>query len=436
MTDKRHNRILRRLRWSWFPSLLFGDGLLPSVLILAAIMLRRFGQNNAQTVFYVALLCLPFVLRPLLETVVTYFRGTTKVWILSAEFVSALSLCALAFTLPTAYWLQGTLLFMPFVAVAGVFYNIAAERFYTDRTAAAPRQQTIVARLSGAAAMLFGFGVMAMVGGNMEVLTRNVRYSWSVVFYVMAGVEFFLWLWHSIFLPGGPHPYVGEKDLFGMRRGECCTVVGGMLRGWRNRFMAYFFLLAVVPEAFLAFMSVLFVIDAPHNGGLGLSPQELALTQGTVGVVAFFMGRAAGWRLVSGKGMRRWLMPAAAVASLHGLSMLYLSFNLSSSLFAVGAVLLVGNLALGFGVAALESVVWRYASASRGFALRRAVAMCLMSLTLLLLGMPAGFVQMNIAYRQFFTLVSLMYIVPVVVCGLYTFFMKHDCGSAGSKENV
>lgn len=436
MTDKRHNKILRRLRWSWFPSLHFGDGTLLSVLILSAIMLRRFGQNNAQTAFYIALLCLPLVLRPLLETVVTYFRGTTKVWILSAEFVSALSLWALAFTLPTAYWLQGTLCFMPFVVMSGVFYNIAAERFYTDRTAAAPRHQTLLARLFGAAAMLFGFGVMAMIGGNMEVLTRNVRYSWSVVFYVMAGVEFFLWLWHSIFLPGGQHPYAGEKDLFGMHRGEYDKVVSGMLRGWRNRFMVYFFLLAVMPEAFLSIMSVLFVIDAPHNGGLGLSPQELALSQGTVGVAAFFLGRAAGSSLMPRHGLRRWLVPAAVVASLHGLSLLYLSFNLSSSLPAVCAVLLAGNFAFGFSSSACAAVMRRFAAASRGFALRRAVVMSLMSSMLVLFGMSAGLVQMNIGYRQFFALVSLMYIATVLMCILYAFFMKKDSECIGSQEDI
>ena len=435
MTDKRHNNILRRLRWSWFPSLHFGDGMLLSVLLLAMVMLRRFGQNNAQVAFYVILLCLPLALRPLLETVVTRFRGTTKVWILSAEFVSALSLWALAFTLPTAYWLQGTLCFMPFVAVSGVFYNIAAERFYTDSTAAAPRHQTLLARLFGSAAMLFGFGVMAMIGGNMEVLTRNVRYSWSVVFYVMAGVEFFLWLWHSIFLPGGPHPYAGEKDLFGMHRGEYDMVVSGMLRGWRNRFMVYFFLLSVMPEAFLSVMSVLFVIDAPHNGGLGLSPQELALVQGTVGVVAFFLGRAAGSSLMPRHGLRRWLVPAAVLASLHGLSMLYLSFNLSSSLFAIGVSLLVGNLVFGFSSSACSAVVGRFALASRGVALRRAVAMSLMSFTLMLLGMSSGLVQMTIGYRQFFALVSLMYMATVLMSVLYAFFMKKGCECTGSQDN-
>ena len=74
----------RRMRWSWFPSLHFGDGMLLSVLVLTTIMMRRYGLNNSQIALYVSLLAIPFTLRPLFEMVVTYFRGTTKVWILSA----------------------------------------------------------------------------------------------------------------------------------------------------------------------------------------------------------------------------------------------------------------------------------------------------------------------------------------------------------------
>lgn len=188
----------RRMRWSWFPSLHFGDGMLLSVLVLTTIMMRRYGLNNSQIALYVSLLAIPFTLRPLFEMVVTYFRGTTKVWILSAEFISALSLWLVAFTLPTTYWLQGTLCFMPFVVVSGVFYSIAANRFYTDDEATANHQHRLFALLSKSLALLFGIGVMTMLAGNMEVVTRNVRYSWSLVFYIMAGVEFCIWLWQHI----------------------------------------------------------------------------------------------------------------------------------------------------------------------------------------------------------------------------------------------
>ena len=40
-----------------------------------------------------------------------------------------------------------------------------------------------------------------MVAGNLEVLTRNVRYSWSLTFYFMAGLFIALWLYHSYVLP-------------------------------------------------------------------------------------------------------------------------------------------------------------------------------------------------------------------------------------------
>ena len=79
-------------------------------------------------------------------------------------------------------------------------------------------------------ALLFGCGVMAMVGGNMEVVTRNIRYSWSFVFYVMAGVELFLWLWHTLFLPGGPHGYAKPKPTMGLHRGEFRETMRRMLQ--------------------------------------------------------------------------------------------------------------------------------------------------------------------------------------------------------------
>ena len=116
----------------WFPSLMFGDGLAVSVLVLTMVMLRRMGLDTPDTALAIALLCLPVLLRPLFEMIVTHFWGTTKVWILSTQFISALSLAAVAFTLHTSYWLLGTACFMPFFVCSALFYNIALHRFYVD----------------------------------------------------------------------------------------------------------------------------------------------------------------------------------------------------------------------------------------------------------------------------------------------------------------
>ena len=55
-----------------------------------------------------------------------------------------------------------------------------------------------------------------------------------------------------------------------------------------------FMLFYRMPEGLLAKVSALFLIDAVHKGGLGLSPAEYGLVQGTVGVVGLTLGGILG----------------------------------------------------------------------------------------------------------------------------------------------
>ena len=115
-----------------------------------------------------------------------------------------------------------------------------------------PGFHTLIVKLFRGVAMLLGIGCMAMVAGNMEVLTRNIRYSWSLVFYVMAGIFFFLLALaqHSSF-PVRPHPAYPESDLFGLHKGEYEEALNGILSGSSNRvsllLMASFALAASFP---------------------------------------------------------------------------------------------------------------------------------------------------------------------------------------------
>lgn len=408
----------RRRCWLWFPTLLFGDGLLLSVILTTVVMLHRFGQNNVQTALCVSLLCLPFLLRPVFEMVVTYFRGTTKVWVLSAEFISALSLWALAFSLSTGYWFQGVMCFLPFFVMSGMFGNIAVERFYLKKAGARTRSQNLFVGIFRGIAMLFGVGIVAMLAGNMEVLTRNVRYSWSLVFYILAGVEFMLWLWHSMVLPGGRRAYAGEKDLFGLGMSEYSRVADAVVHGWRNRFMLYFFVLFALPEAFMAIMAPLFVVDAPHNGGLGLAPQEFGLAFGTVWIIAMFVGYMLGADVIRRSGMFRCIVPMSLAAAVHGVVMLYLSYNLAVSLAVASMALFVGGVACGIVVAAFFAAVEQFASA-KGAVLRRSIALALLASTVVAAGMFAGMLQTDIGYRQFFIVVVGTCAATVVAALMY-----------------
>lgn len=408
----------QRRRWLWLPTLLFGDGLMLSVILTVVVMLHRFGRNNAQTALCISLLCLPFLLRPVFEMVVAYFRGTTKVWVLSAEFISALSLWALAFTLPTGYWFQGVMCFLPFFVMSGMFGNIAVERFYLKESGVRTRGQNMLVAVFRGIAMLFGVGIVSMFAGNMEVLTRNVRYSWSLAFYILAGVEFMLWLWHSIVLPGGRHIYAGEKDLFGLDANEYSRVADAVVHGWRNRFMLYFFAVFALPEAFMAIMVPLFVVDAPHNGGLGLAPQEFGLAFGTVGIIAMFMGCVLGADVIRRFGMLRCIVPMSLAAAVHGGAMLYLSYNFAVSLAIASALLFVGGVACGIVTAVFFAAVERFA-ANKGAVLRRSIALALLALSVVATGMFAGMLQTDIGYRQFFIVVVGTCAATVVAAVMY-----------------
>lgn len=66
-----------------------------------------------------------------------------------------------------------------------------------------------------------------------------------------------------------------------------------------------------MPEGLMEKVSALFLIDSGHNGGLGLSPQEYGLVQGTVGIIGVSLGGILGGFFAGRDGLKngygRWL---------------------------------------------------------------------------------------------------------------------------------
>ena len=441
MTDKQPkttyhlHRRGTKTRWLWLPSLMFGDGVAVSVLVLTMVMLRRMGLDTADTALAIALLSLPVLLRPLFEMVVTHFWGTTKVWILSTQFISTLSLAAVAFTLHTSSWLLGTVCFMPFFVCSSVFYNIALHRFYIDTSQRVHLSQGVHLSqvhqqnptpqhhntTTSIMALLFGCGVMMMIAGNMEVVTRNIRYSWSLVFYVMAGVELFLWLWHTIFLPGGTHGYAKPKPTMGLHRGEFRISLRRMLKRKDDITALTFFVLFLLPETLLALTAPLFLIAKPHNGGLGLSPQEFAFTQGTIAVIAIALGYTLGGKAIKKHGLCRWLLPSALLLAVPGAALLFLSYNTAAPLSIVAAALAAGHAALGFALSMVKQVVVRFTRNMPDNTLRHAIARTLIATPFVLVGMFAGAMLTLIDYQHIFLLATELSIASLTVAAFYLY---------------
>ena len=461
MTDKQKKTTYRphrrgaKTRCLWFPSLMFGDGLAVSVLVLTMVMLRRMGLDTPDTALAIALLCLPVLLRPLFEMIVTHFWGTTKVWILSTQFISALALAAVAFTLHTSYWLLGTACFMPFFVCSALFYNIALHRFYIDSpthqistpqhlntttsnlNTSTPQHHTTTSTpqistqqhlntTTSIIALLFGCGIMAMVGGNMEVVTRNIRYSWSFVFYVMAGVELFLWLWHTLFLPGGPHGYAKPKPTMGLHRGEFRETVRRMLQRKDDIATLVFLPLFLLPETLLALTAPLFVIAKPHNDGLGMSPQEFAYAQGTAAVIAITAGYILGTYAIRRHGLHRWLLPSALLLAVPGAALLFLSYNTAAPLSIVASALAAGHAALGFALSMVKQVVVRFTRNMPDSTLRHAIARTLIATPFVIVGSLASLMLTIADYQRIFQLATELAVVPLIVSVFYLYLTRRQ----------
>lgn len=489
MTDKQPKTTYRphrrgtKTRWLWLPSLMFGDGVAVSVLVQTMVMLRRMGLDTADTALAIALLSIPVLLRPLFEMVVTHFWGTTKVWILSTQFISALSLAAVAFTLHTSSWLLGTVCFMPFFVCSSVFYNIALHRFYVDsptkklrwcdgemvtlhssnlntsapqhhnttnlntstpqhhNTTTPQHHNTTISNPNTSTpqhlnsqkpagfltmALLFGCGVMMMIAGNMEVVTRNIRYSWSLVFYVMAGVELFLWLWHTIFLPGGTHGYAKPKPTMGLHRGEFRISLRRMLKRKDDITALTFFILFLLPETLLALTAPLFLIAKPHNGGLGLSPQEFAFTQGTIAVIAIALGYTLGGKAIKKHGLRRWLLPSALLLAVPGAALLFLSYNTAAPLSIVAAAQAAGHAAFGFALSMVKQVVVRFTRNMPDNTLRHAIARTLIATPFVIVGSLASLMLTIADYQRIFQLATELAVVPLIVSVFHLYITRRQ----------
>ena len=190
-----------------------------------------------------------------------------------------------------------------------------------------------------------------------------------------------------------------------------------------------FMLFYRMPEGLLAKVSALFLIDASHNGGMGLSPQEYGLVQGTVGVIGLTLGGILGGICAGKDGLKKWLWPMVCAITLPDIVYVYLSYALNSNLMVINVCVFIEQFGYGFGFTAYMLYLIYY---SRGQFKTSHYALCtaFMAMSMMIPGLFAGALQEMVGYRNFFMIVM----VCCAVTFLVTSFLKIDA-DFGKKEN-
>ncbi len=421
-----------RSPWAWIPTLYFAEGL-PNVIVtaLSVVMYMQLGLTDAEVGLYTGWLALPWVIKPLWSPFIDLLK-TKRWWVLTMQALIGAALAGIAFSLPTAFWFQATMCFFFLIAFCSATHDISADGFYMIELDEHTQTKFVGLRNTFyRLAIIFVNGFLVMLAGVLQVLFRNqIRFSWALIFYGLAGIFIGLWLYHSRFMPRPKEDMQTDRTV-----GEVAHELKNMFRTFFVKFglgetvcVMLFLLLYRFPEALLNTMTKTFILRPNSQGGLGLSPQEYGFANGTVGLIGLLLGGILGGILVSRDGMKKWLWPLVCAITLPDVVYIYLSYSLNSNLIVVSSCLFVEQLGYGLGFTVLTLYMLFY---SQGKFKTSHYSICtgISYLGLMLPGMVSGYLKDMVGYRMFFIIVMACCAITFLV----TAFLKID-PNFGKKE--
>ena len=418
--------------WAWVPTLYFAEGL-PNAIVtgLSVVMYMQMGLTDTEVGLFTGWLALPWVIKPLWSPFIDLLK-TKRWWVLAMQMLIGSALAGIAFSIPTAFWFQATMCLFFIIAFCSATHDISADGFYMIELD--EHNQTKFVGLRNTfyrLAIIFVNGFLVMLAGVLQVMFRNqIRFSWALIFYGLAGIFIGLWLYHSRLMPTPKEDVQTERTV-----GEVTHELKNMFRTFFTKFgvretviVMLFLLFYRFPEALLNTMTKTFILRPNSQGGLGMSPQEYGLANGTVGLIGLLLGGIIGGILVSRDGMKKWLWPMVCAITLPDAVYIYLSYSLNSDIVMVSSCLFVEQFGYGLGFTVLTLYMLFY---SQGKFKTSHYSICtgISYLGLMLPGMVSGYLKDILGYRHFFIVVMACCVITFLV----TVYLKID-PNFGKKE--
>ena len=403
--------------WSWIPTLYIAEGL-PNVVVMtvAVVMYMQLGMSDTEIALYTSWLGLPWVIKPFWSPFVDLVK-TKRWWVLTMQALLGSSLAGVAFTLNTPLWFQGTMCCFFLMAFSSATHDIAADGFYMLELS--DHQQTWfvgIRNLFYRLAVIFGNGVLIPVAGILQVYFKDqTAFTWSLVFHGLAALFIAIWLYHAYIMPQPEQKAAAPSE-----RPEGVSITQALTSYFRKFpvretiFAMLFLLLYRFPEALLTKMSLTFLQRPNSEGGLGLSPQEFGLANGTVGLIGLMLGGIVGGWLASRDGLKRWLWPMVCAITLPDIVYVYMSYAMPNNLVLISTCLFVEQFGYGLGFTALTLYMLYF---SQGTFKTSHYAICtgISYLGLMLPGMVSGWLKDSMGYQQFFLLVMALCVITFLV---------------------
>ena len=404
--------------WLWIPSLYFASGLpYHAITSISDIMYKDMGISNADIALYTSILLIPWTIKPLWSPFVEML-STRRKWTLYSQIALAICFTAVAFAIPSAYFLPLTLAAFMIGAFVSSTHDIALDGFYIlglpqDKQSFFSGIRNTFYRI----ATVFSSGVLVMLANKLSNHFGNNSIAWSATFVTTAIIMAVLFIYHRKTLPCPKNDICRETN--GIK--EIFNNFGDIIKTYFQKpgigATILFLLLFRFPEAQLGKIGKLFLMDSIEAGGLALSLGDIGFVNGVVGIVGLIIGGIAGGICISRKGLKYWLWPMVIAISLPDIVYVYMSSALPQDITTISFCIFIEQLGYGFGFTAYTLYMIYFAQGKYPTA-HFAISTAFMSLGMMLPGMISGKIQEYLGYEKFFVWIMACTIITFAVSSL------------------
>jgi PAT family beta-lactamase induction signal transducer AmpG len=396
---------------TWVLSLYFLQGLpFFMVNVVAGLMLKSLGVDNADIARWTGLLGLAWVFKPLWSPLLE--TAPSKKWLVIAfQALGALALAGVAAALQLPAFFTACIAVLTVAAIASASHDIACDGLYIATLS--EKSRAIYAGWLGACfngAKLFAMGGLVILAGHWET-TLGAAAAWSGVFLLAALMMGVLAAYHVWALPDTRAPAAGQAGTSGMA-GTLAEVVKSFFQLPGVWWAIVFIVLFRAGEAQVQTIGPLFLKEARAAGGLGLNTTEVGLSYGTAGTLAFLAGSVLSGYFTAWLGLKRAMLTLVVAMNLPNLAFWLLASTQTESLGLIAAAVSLETFGYGFGFVAVILFMMQFVAGSRYQTAHYALATGFMALGYVLFKAISGDVQKLLGYQHFFLWV-LLCAVPV-----------------------
>jgi PAT family beta-lactamase induction signal transducer AmpG len=404
---------------TWVPTLYFVQGLpFFTVAMIAGLMFKSMGVDNAKIGHYTALLGLAWVFKPLWSPFLELAPNKKTVVVLF-QFVGATAMGLVALSLQLPAWFAIGVAALTLLAFASATHDIAADGLYIASLTS--KQQAMYAGWQGAffnAARLMAAGGVLYLAGTLERQMPAAQ-SWTVIFVGLGVMMAALGAYHLWALPNSANAARADRSL----RGTADVLRDVLVDFFRKPGIwvaILFIILFRAGEGQIQTIGPLFLRDPRSSGGLGLTTDQVGIVYGTAGTVAFIAGSILGGYFTAWLGLKRALPLLILGMNLPNLVFYFLSSALPSDLRLIAAALSLEMFGYGFGFVGIILFIMQVVAAGKYTTAHYALGTGVMQLGFVLFKLVSGDIQTALGYHNFFLWV-LLSAIPVL---LLSWFMR------------